>query len=122
MTIPEGLNDEDANNDHPEPVAPQTGEQRTSRSAELIDLIDYTVAPDLPIPNIRQDINRQLNINQPTPSEEPSVVNFPAVDPHPINEFTTPGYISCAFPWLFPTGMYIYYLIDIYIYFVFSYF
>ena len=31
-------------------------------------------------------------------------VNWPSTSGNPINEFTTEGYISCAFPTLFPTG------------------
>ena len=31
-------------------------------------------------------------------------VNWPSTTGHPINEFTTDGYMSCAFPTLFPTG------------------
>ena len=31
-------------------------------------------------------------------------VNWPSTSGNPINEFTTEGYMSCAFPTLFPTG------------------
>lgn len=31
-------------------------------------------------------------------------VEHPYIDPEPINEFTTDGYVACAFWWLFPTG------------------
>ena len=31
-------------------------------------------------------------------------VNLPSTTGSPVNEFTTEGYISCAFPTLFPTG------------------
>ena len=31
-------------------------------------------------------------------------VSWPSSSGNPINEFTTEGYISCAFPTLFPTG------------------
>ena len=30
--------------------------------------------------------------------------NWPSVSQNPVNEFTTEGYVSCAFPTLFPTG------------------
>ena len=44
--------------------------------------------------NIDNDsfINRELNLDYPTTEKEP------------INEFTSEGYIACAFPTLFPTG------------------
>ena len=31
-------------------------------------------------------------------------VNWPSISGNPVNEFTTEGYTSCAFPTLFPTG------------------
>ncbi len=31
-------------------------------------------------------------------------VSWPSTSANPINEFTTEGYMSCAFPTLFPTG------------------
>ena len=38
------------------------------------------------------------------PFAAPPVVQWPPVGGTPINEFNTEGYISCAFPTLFPTG------------------
>ena len=37
-------------------------------------------------------------------SSTPSAVMWPTIGGAPINEFTTEGYFSCAFPTLFPTG------------------
>lgn len=37
-------------------------------------------------------------------SDAPSTVPWPASGENPINEFNTEGYMSCAFPTLFPTG------------------
>ena len=37
-------------------------------------------------------------------SSTPSTVMWPTIGGAPINEFTTEGYFSCAFPTLFPTG------------------
>ena len=34
----------------------------------------------------------------------PPRLNWPSTVANPVNEFTTEGYISCAFPTLFPTG------------------
>jgi len=34
----------------------------------------------------------------------PQHVNWPSTTGNPVNEFTTEGYMSCAFPTLFPTG------------------
>ena len=37
-------------------------------------------------------------------SPSPDTLTWPTVGGMPVNEFTTEGYISCAFPTLFPTG------------------
>jgi hypothetical protein len=37
-------------------------------------------------------------------SPEEDTVPWPKIGKNPINEFTTEGYISCAFPTLLPTG------------------
>ena len=44
---------------------------------------------------VRQCVQQRLEA--PTPP-------WPTIGSTPINEFTTEGYISCAFPTLFPTG------------------
>ena len=46
---------------------------------------------------IRQSVIQQNQSSTPT-------VSWPSSCGNPINEFTTEGYISCAFPTLFPTG------------------
>ena len=38
------------------------------------------------------------------PSADPTTVMWPSSGGSPINEFTTEGYFTCAFPTLFPTG------------------
>lgn len=47
---------------------------------ELLDVIEHSAAPNLPIRNIRQNVNRQLNISQTSPNDEIPVVSFPVVD------------------------------------------
>ena len=47
---------------------------------------------------VRQCLQQQLEAASPT------TVSWPTIGSTPINEFTTEGYISCAFPTLFPTG------------------
>ena len=44
----------------------------------------------------------QQSIMDPSASQQH--VNWPSTTGSPINNFTTEGYISCAFPTLFPTG------------------
>ena len=80
------------------------GDVERRQHEDNIDLIDHTAAPQLHIPNIREEVNRQLNIVQSEQNDAANVVPFPAINPHPINEFTTPGYVANAFPWLFPIG------------------
>ena len=41
---------------------------------------------------------------QEHPSPASSTLMWPSIGGTPINEFTTEGYFSCAFPTLFPTG------------------
>ena len=45
---------------------------------------------------IRQSVQQQQH--------EPAILSWPSSSGSPINEFTTEGYMSCAFPTLFPTG------------------
>lgn len=73
-----------------------------TQQGELIDLIEHTAAPNVQMPNMRQNVNRLLEINEP--DNGIPILQFPAMDRQPINEFTTPGYITCGFPHLFPTG------------------
>ena len=51
--------------------------------------------------NIRQSLQERQSQG---PSTTPPVVQWPPVGGTPINEFNTEGYMSCAFPSLFPTG------------------
>ena len=45
---------------------------------------------------------QQRQSHQPT--SNPSILAWPSIGGTPVNEFTTEGYFSCAFPTLFPTG------------------
>ena len=46
----------------------------------------------------------RLSINERQPHQPHPTVPWPPSSGTPINEFNTEGYISCAFPTLFPTG------------------
>lgn len=78
---------------------------------DSIDLIDHLAAPSLHIPNSRLGVDEVLNI--PSLNEiklhvhgnRDVVLSFSQMSLNPINEFTTPGYIACAFPCLFSTGI-----------------
>ncbi len=50
---------------------------------------------------IRQSVQDQHSVR---PSIAPPTLSWPPSGSTPINEFNTEGYISCAFPTLFPTG------------------
>ena len=50
---------------------------------------------------IRQSVQARQSHLQPV---APPTVSWPPSDSTPINEFNTEGYITCAFPTLFPTG------------------
>ena len=59
----------------------------------------------IPIPRLtEQETVRQLVQEQQHQSTAPPTVMWPPVGAAPINEFRTEGYITCAFPTLFPTG------------------
>ena len=84
--------------------------QQMRLSNDSIDLIEHTASPSLHIPNIRQDVDQILEIDRLSKTLQNSegdqtVLPFPHISFEPVNEFTTPGYIACAFPCLFPTGM-----------------
>ena len=40
-----------------------------------------------------------------SPSSSSATLMWPSIGGMPINEFTTEGYFTCAFPTLFPTGV-----------------
>ena len=44
------------------------------------------------------------NRQNPTQSSRQPPLSWPQITDTPINEFTTEGYMTCAFPVLFPTG------------------
>ena len=50
---------------------------------------------------IRQSVLERRSDHPPT---VPPMVMWPSTAATPVNEFSTEGYISCAFPALFPTG------------------
>ena len=52
---------------------------------------------------IRQSVQQRQQHTSHSPATSPAVV-WPTTATTPINEFNTEGYISCAFPTLFPTG------------------
>lgn len=56
----------------------------------------------LPMP--RRGITEEEAIQQSV-IQGNSHVNWPVTTGNAVNEFTTEGYMSCAFPTLFPTGM-----------------
>ena len=46
----------------------------------------------------------QQRQSSPSTSSSPATMMWPSIGGVPVNEFTTDGYFSCAFPTLFPTG------------------
>ena len=62
------------------------------------------------VPNVAQPLTEQETVRQfvqgrPTASQHnPSALMWPSIGGRPINEFTTQGYFSCAFPTLYPVG------------------
>ena len=60
------------------------------------------------VPIATQSLTEQEAVQQSVREREytssPATMMWPSIGGVPINEFTTEGYISCAFPTLFPTG------------------
>ena len=58
------------------------------------------------VPMSTTGLTEQQTIRQSVqqPTTAPPTVPWPPASGSPINEFNTEGYISCAFPTLFPTG------------------
>ena len=60
------------------------------------------------VPSTAQRLTEQetvrQSINERQSHQSPNTVTWPPSSGTPINEFSTEGYISCAFPPLFPTG------------------
>ena len=63
--------------------------------------LESTFIP-MPMRGVTEQQAIQESMVQSAHSSTP--VNWPSTSDNPINEFTTEGYISCAFPTLFPTG------------------
>jgi len=56
------------------------------------------------IPGNYHFMTKENNIRASLQQFSPSSMPWPSRDNNPINEFSTEGYCSCAFPTLFPTG------------------
>ena len=56
----------------------------------------------MPTTGLTEQQTIRQSVQQPTST--PPTVPWPSVGGSPINEFRTEGYITCAFPTLFPTG------------------
>ena len=61
--------------------------------------MNSTFVPAMTAGVSEQQTIHQSIIGQPTMQQ---YVNWPTTDANPINEFTTEGYMACAFPTLFP--------------------
>ena len=75
---------------------PATSDQEHECSTDHPDTMSSTFVP-LPVRGMTEQQAIQQGISQ-------HHVNWPSTTGRPINEFTTDGYMSCAFPTLFPTG------------------
>ena len=59
------------------------------------------------VPSTTQRMTEQETVRQfvhEQQSNQPPTLPWPPIGSAPINEFNTEGYMSCAFPMLFPTG------------------
>lgn len=81
-----------------------------------IDLVTHSSVFNFDLPVMRERINQALDQDNATP-----VLNFPRLEPQPINELT-PGLIARIFPCLFPTGKISFVFLPKLIFFVLNYF
>ena len=63
-----------------------------------------TFVPMVPRKETEQNVIRQSISSRQHTNEADSIVQWPQVANIPINEFKTEGYMTQAFPTLFPTG------------------
>ncbi len=87
-----------------------TSDDQELQSAEGADPYDAHLSRTF-VPNTVQHLTEQETVRQSVQgrrsalsSSVPPTVSWPPSGSTPINEFNTEGYISCAFPTLFPTG------------------
>lgn len=64
--------------------------------------LERSFVPTVPQRMTESEILRQL-VHQTTINQTPQPLSWPTTG-SPLNEFTTEGYMTCAFPTLFPTG------------------
>lgn len=77
-----------------------SGEDVDTNPSQDVDNSDYLANSFIPLP--LQGVTEQEAIQRSVDGSGP--VRWPSTSGNAINEFTTEGYMSCAFPSLFPTG------------------
>lgn len=72
--------------------------------------VQSTGAFDVPVPNVRQNINDVLNADRLNPNDNnlnqirEDVLDFNPLNPQPLNEFTH-GILALAYPCIYPYGI-----------------
>lgn len=72
----------------------------------LVQNLEQNLPPPVNLPNVDHDILENSSENSSTEqnsSNATPIINMPSLNELPINELQ-PGYVSLAFPCLFPTG------------------
>lgn len=69
---------------------------------DVVDSHNATLSRIL-IPGLYRTLNEHQTIQQSLQQSSP-ILTWPRTTQSPINEFTTEGHFTCAFPVLFPTG------------------
>ena len=86
------------------PEIPTTASDRPSTCAVEDDHLSYSFVP-LAAPSMTEQeaVQQSVEQRQAASSSHPALM-WPSIGGMPLNEFTTEGYFTCAFPTLFPTG------------------
>ena len=85
------------------------GEASTDDTPTTSDAVEDNPLPQSFIPvsvpsmTEQEAVQQSVEQRQTTCSSHPTLM-WPSIGGIPLNEFTTEGYFTCAFPTLFPTG------------------
>ena len=93
----------------PPDIPPIIGEDSDNDTPTTSDAVEDNQLPQSFVPISAPSMTEQEAVQQSveqrqTTSSSHQTLMWPSIGGMPLNEFTTEGYFTCAFPTLFPTG------------------
>ena len=79
-------------------------EKEEQQSTDEKDTHEVGTFVSIAVRSMNEEDVIRTSISERQASDQDQVVPWPSRGNDPVNEFTTEGYMSCAFPTLFPTG------------------